>query len=234
MVHTDRNEINLKLIALVQNHEILYSTQKFNNSLFERRRELWDQISNEMNETFKLIKSEWSFSRRNFNDPHDYISNIVRNKLDVEDWKNKWRELRKYFIRTSAKPDDIFRRNPAFNKLHFLRPYVEEIIQARQRKSSGMSSFTVPTNLVNIMNIYVALFHNLQGILWPTGTYFPELPRGPSATRYAQSISAIRWSGRRMFRDNYRGWWCRCHIWISNIHSRSGSTAARLNWRWRR
>lgn len=58
MVHTDRNEINLKLIALVQNHEILYSTQKFNNSLFERRRELWDQISNEMNETFKLIKSE--------------------------------------------------------------------------------------------------------------------------------------------------------------------------------
>lgn len=104
------------------------------------------------------------------------ISNIPRLKLDVEDWKSKWRELRTYFIRESMRPPEDVRKNPAFNELYFLRPYVEDIIQARHRRSSHMSIYTMPSSLVDII---IALFYSIREIL--ISTYIPELPRWPSA-----------------------------------------------------
>lgn len=54
MTSNDREKINSNLINLVKRHEILYNRQHANMAYFESRRELWKQITKEMNETFKM------------------------------------------------------------------------------------------------------------------------------------------------------------------------------------
>lgn len=55
---TEREKINLKLIELIKPHEPIYDVKKGSNISHTQRRELWDQITNEMNQTFNMNSGE--------------------------------------------------------------------------------------------------------------------------------------------------------------------------------
>lgn len=54
MSSTNRDKINSKLIELIKPHELLYNAKRANHKYFKDRRELWNQITTKMNQTFKL------------------------------------------------------------------------------------------------------------------------------------------------------------------------------------
>lgn len=54
MSSKNRDQINSTLIGLVKRHEMLYNAKHANHIYFEDRRELWNQITKEMNRIFKM------------------------------------------------------------------------------------------------------------------------------------------------------------------------------------
>lgn len=75
--------------------------------------------------------------------------------IDPEDWKCKWREMRAYYIRSSEKTRNAVKRNPIFDELKFLRPYIDAV-KSGQPMSSKTARNSETDNAQARVNIKVA------------------------------------------------------------------------------
>lgn len=77
-------------------------------------------------------------AKKTFNTIHDLH---WQKNAAAGEWKNKWRTMRSYYVRSSEKTIFVERRNPVFNELGFLRPHMMkgEKIESRMKTGKTMN-----------------------------------------------------------------------------------------------
>lgn len=136
--NTTTKQIGSKLIELIKPHEVLYSEMNTMNCTTYQRRELWKQITAEMNQTFNMDWGELSFC----DCPSCSFLLIFYNfqfYTEVKHCKYKWWHIRKQYIHIIMRGTSV-KKNNIYRDLEFLRSHLKKTSKAIMNKNAFQNS----------------------------------------------------------------------------------------------